>query len=221
MRKKDLRAERQLQRKEENKKYILDAAERVFARKGYAVATVDDIADEAQFSKATLYRYFDSKSDIFSEIIMNSFLEARKNFLRIKQNRGGAEEKLKELIHYILTYYHKKRNIARILLMERSTMKRVLKLDLSNHMMPLEKKRDIPEDYKRIVEEIHNIMCKIVQEGIDSGEFRNMDASDACYILGAMMRGFHFHGPIQVRDYTIDESTELLHDFFLEGIKRK
>ncbi len=79
MKNNDLRAERKLQRKRENKKFILEAAEKVFSQKGYSRATVDDISDEAQFSKATIYRYFDSKSDIFSEIIMASFLEARKS----------------------------------------------------------------------------------------------------------------------------------------------
>ena len=220
MKKRNLREERELMRREENKRFILDAAERVFAKKGYSTATVDDIASEAQFSKATIYRYFVSKSAIFSEVIMSTFLEARENFLKIRNKQLSAEQRLKELIHFILNYYHQKRNIARVLLMERSAMKKVLHLDLSNHVMPLHKKKGIPEDYKRIVHEIFNIMCEIIDEGVDSGEFRKINAEDACYVLGSLLRGFHFRGPVHGKDYTIDGSTELLHSFFMNGIKK-
>jgi AcrR family transcriptional regulator len=221
MREKNLREERELMRREENKRFILDAAERIFAQKGYSQATVDDIAHEVQFSKATIYRYFESKSAIFSEIIMKSFLEARENFLRIKKKQESAERKIKELIHFILSYYHQKRNIARVLLMERSAMKRVLHIDMSNHVMPLHRKKLIPEDYKRIVHEIFNIMCEIIEEGIEAGEFQNINASDASYVLGSLLRGFQFRGPVHKKDYTIDESTELVHAFFMNGIKRQ
>lgn len=221
MNNRNLRQEREIMRREENKRFILDAAERVFAKKGYRTATVDDIASEVQFSKATIYRYFDSKSAIFSEIIMSSFQEARENFLKIRKKQTSAEEKLKELIHFILTYYHRKRNIARVLLMERSTMKKVLHLDLSNHVMPLHKKKEIPEDYKKIVHEIFHIMCEIFEEGIDCGEFRKIKAEDACYVLGSLLRGFHFRGPVHEEEYTIAESTELMHGFFMNGIKNQ
>ena len=221
MKKRNLREERKLMRREENKRFILDAAERVFAKKGYSTATVDDIASEAQFSKATIYRYFVSKSAIFSEVIMSTFLEARENFLKIRNKQLSAEQRLKELIHFILTYYYKKRNIARVLWMERSAMKRILQMDLNNHVMPLHKRKGIPEDYNKIVHEIFNIMCGIIQEGIDLGEFREMDASEACYVLGSLLRGFHFRGPVRGRDYTIDESTDLMHGFFMNGIKKQ
>ena len=59
----DLRKERERQRREEYKETILHAAESIIVRKGYRATTMDDIAREAQFSKATLYNYFRSKGD--------------------------------------------------------------------------------------------------------------------------------------------------------------
>jgi len=38
--------------------------------------------------------------------------------------------------------------------------------------------------------------------------------------LGAMIRGFHFRGPLRDREFSLEESTELLHSFFLYGIKK-
>ena len=40
---------------------ILCAARAVFSRKGYAEASVDDVAEEARIAKGTLYLYFKSK----------------------------------------------------------------------------------------------------------------------------------------------------------------
>ncbi len=47
---------------------IFEAALRVFARKGYHGATVDDVASEAKVAKGTIYNYFKSKSDLFTQL---------------------------------------------------------------------------------------------------------------------------------------------------------
>ena len=47
---------------------ILDAAETVFFKEGQEEATMDDVAEEANVSKATLYVYFKSKDELFLAI---------------------------------------------------------------------------------------------------------------------------------------------------------
>jgi len=51
--------------KEEAKSRILDAANKVFAEKGYHEATMDDIAKHLGVSKGAIYLYFSSKEDLF------------------------------------------------------------------------------------------------------------------------------------------------------------
>jgi len=51
--------------KEEAKNRILEAANRVFAEKGYHEATMDDIAKRLGVSKGAIYLYFSSKEDLF------------------------------------------------------------------------------------------------------------------------------------------------------------
>lgn len=221
MRKNEIRIERQRHRIEENKRYILKAAEKVFAKKGYSLTTVDGIAEEAQFSKATLYRYFESKSEIFFEIVISSFEDVHHKVKKIQQMESSAEEKLRELIFYVSSFYHKKRNLARILMMERSVMKKVFNLDSKEQLIPSSHHPKIPTILKSRMEDIFNIMCEIIHEGIESREFRKVDVRDACFVLGAMIRGFHFRGPMRDKEYSVSESTNLLHSFFLEGIKKE
>jgi len=220
MEKRNFRVERKQHRIEENKKFILKAAEKIFAQKGFNLATMDNIAEQAQFSKATLYRYYKSKSEIFFEIINKSFEEVLQKTKKIKKEEISAEKKLRELIYYIASYYHKKKNISRIFIMEKSAMRKILNLDSKEQFMHSSKHPPIPAIFKAKMEDIFNIMCEIIKEGVESGEFRNVDIRNASFILGAMIRGFHFRGPLRDKEFSIEESTELIHNFFLYGIKK-
>lgn len=57
---------------------ILAAAERLFSAKGIEKTTMDDIAREAEYSKATLYVYFQSKEEIVCAIMLNAMVILRK-----------------------------------------------------------------------------------------------------------------------------------------------
>jgi AcrR family transcriptional regulator len=49
---------------------IIDAAEKIFFRKGFESTTMDDVAEEAELSKGTLYLYFKSREDLQFAISM-------------------------------------------------------------------------------------------------------------------------------------------------------
>ena len=57
---------------------ILAAAERLFAEKGTDKTTMDDIAREAEYSKATLYVYFQSKEEIINAILLSGMVLLKK-----------------------------------------------------------------------------------------------------------------------------------------------
>ena len=61
-------AERKEREKEKRRNDIIDAAERVFFSKGIVAATMDDVAEEAELSKGTLYLYFKSKEELYFSI---------------------------------------------------------------------------------------------------------------------------------------------------------
>lgn len=53
----------------ERREYILEKAAEVFSKKGYRMASVSDIVEEAGIGRGTFYVYFDSKKEIFLELI--------------------------------------------------------------------------------------------------------------------------------------------------------
>ena len=60
-------SDRQAKERELRKEQILSSALSVFQKNGIEKATMDEIAKEADFGKATLYYYFSSKEEIFTE----------------------------------------------------------------------------------------------------------------------------------------------------------
>jgi len=86
-------AERREREKEQRRKDIIEAAEGVFFSKGWQTATMDDVAEAAELSKATLYLYFKNKEELYaailvrgSEILAGMFEEA------VSANETGVEQ---------------------------------------------------------------------------------------------------------------------------------
>ena len=57
------------QKKAQTRERLLDAATRVFANKGYAAASLDEIAEEAGLTKGAVYSNFESKDDLFVTLL--------------------------------------------------------------------------------------------------------------------------------------------------------
>lgn len=66
-------SERKEKEKQIRRNDIIDAAEEVFFSKGYDVATMDDVAQKAEFSKRTVYVYFNSKEQLYFEIMVRGY----------------------------------------------------------------------------------------------------------------------------------------------------
>ncbi len=62
--------ERKEREKEHRREEIINAAEKVFFEKGLQIATMDEIAEEAELGKSTLYLYYKSKEDLYLAVLM-------------------------------------------------------------------------------------------------------------------------------------------------------
>ena len=61
---------RKQREQERHRNEILDAAERIFSRKGFRASSVSDIAREAEFAVGTLYNFFESKEHLYQELFL-------------------------------------------------------------------------------------------------------------------------------------------------------
>jgi AcrR family transcriptional regulator len=59
----------QAERREETREHVLQAAGRVFARSGFHAASLEEIADEAGYSRGAVYYNFSDKEQLFLELL--------------------------------------------------------------------------------------------------------------------------------------------------------
>lgn len=78
-------------RRSRTRNCILQAAEKQFIRRGYRGTTMDDIAREAEVSKATIYAYFKGKEELLAELQGEAFVSLAR---RTGQAMQGEEEPL-------------------------------------------------------------------------------------------------------------------------------
>src|SRR5256886_12578170 len=82
------------ERKAQTRAELIDAAARVFARRGYHGTTVDDVAEEAGFTKGAFYSNFESKEDVFVELVAD---RSRNWTLAVARGYQGEEPLAKRL----------------------------------------------------------------------------------------------------------------------------
>jgi AcrR family transcriptional regulator len=73
-----------------NRALLLAAARRVFLERGYYAATLDQIADEAGFSKGAVYSRFASKADMFLALLEDRITERAAQNARLAAELAGT-----------------------------------------------------------------------------------------------------------------------------------
>jgi AcrR family transcriptional regulator len=217
----DLRREREIRRRAGYRETILHAAEEVILRKGFSSTTMDDIAREAQFSKATLYKYVPSKGMLLYEIMVHYFEEIRNGLAGILAEPASAGEKLRRSIRMILEYNKDKESITRVLWMDNSMLKfmRVFATSSGKTGPASSLDRKMLAGFRQKRLELVEVGAKIIEEGIGAGEFRRMDARAALSFVEVVLQGYthnrFWQGDASV---TVDVADDLTR-FILEGIR--
>lgn len=83
---------------------IRNAAARVFARYGYEQATMSQVAREAEMGKASLYHYFNTKQDLFADIVQHATEELAEGLKDVASQDGDPLFVLEEICHFTLGY---------------------------------------------------------------------------------------------------------------------
>jgi AcrR family transcriptional regulator len=159
---------------EERKNQILEAAIRVFSRRGFHVARMDDIVQESGLSKGALYWYFKSKDEIIAAILSNLFDQELDTLRELQDAPGPARERMIEFT---------RRAIAdmQVLLLMRPIVHEFYAIAFRQPAV-----RDALKNYfRRYVQ----MIVPFIQQGVDHGEFRPVDALEATLAIGAIIEG--------------------------------
>ena len=79
---------------------ILDAATRLMERNGYRKMTIDDLAQEAEIGRATIYGYFQNKEDVALSVVHRYNQRIHAYWREIAESDDAPTEKLRRMILY-------------------------------------------------------------------------------------------------------------------------
>src|SRR2546423_13332820 len=103
---------------EDKRRLILDAAVRVFARKGYHTSRVGDIAEEAGVAHGLLYHYFRSKEELLETIFRETWRDVLDAVRSIEETDESARERLAGVAKILLRAWRRDPDLVRGLVRE-------------------------------------------------------------------------------------------------------
>jgi AcrR family transcriptional regulator len=138
---------------------IMEAATRLFADRGFAGTSLQDIADATGLTRPALYHYFGSKEDLLSKLVSDLTEGPAEQLSDIRQRPGAtAEERLRDMAHAVA-------------LRQASQPARFRSLVRSEAELPEALSKVYDQGRRRVLKEFSSV----IGEGVRRGEFRPVD----------------------------------------------
>jgi AcrR family transcriptional regulator len=102
----------------DKRRVILDAAVRVFARRGYHGSRVGDIATEAGVAHGLLYHYFSSKDEVLETVFRENFGELLERFRAVERSNEPAAQKLEGIAKILLRTWRNDPDLVTVMVRE-------------------------------------------------------------------------------------------------------
>ena len=167
------RAPRWRRRKEARPAEILAAALEIFGERGYEATRLVDVARRAGCTKGTIFLYYENKIELFKAAVREVMLPLVLETERLVEGHSGSSRELVEQL-LRLRWDH----------MMRNRLSGLVKLMLAETRTYPELARFYNDEF---IERNQALLRRVLQEGIDRGEFRPMDVIQAARFLVAPM----------------------------------
>ena len=197
-------------RKEARPGELLDAALDLFVEKGFAATRSEEVAARAGVSKGTLFLYFPTKEELFKAVVREN-ISGR--FAEWEEEFAAFEGSTAEMVRYCLRVWWERIGATRA--------SGITKLMISEA-------RNFPElatfYQQEVIRPGTDLMRRILQRGVDRGEFAPIDVEYGVYGLVApmifliMMK--HSLGACAPQDYPLDAQryVETMADILVNGL---
>ncbi|WP_103027433.1 TetR/AcrR family transcriptional regulator [Salinibacter altiplanensis] len=163
---------------------MLDAARAVFADKGYADATLNEIAGRAEFGKGTLYNYFEGGKE---ELFLAVFDEATRELEALIQTvfHASADDRpLRSTVHeFVEHYFETVRNQQDLFL--------VLVKEI--HAIAFSEKAERTRFFEKQQERVLGTLVPVLREAMDQEDIRCLPPALVANVLFTSLRSMGTH----------------------------
>lgn len=195
-------------RKEARPQELLAAALDLFVDRGYAATRLDDVATRAGVSKGTLYLYFANKEELFKAVVRANVLPVigeAENI--IDAYEGASAELFREIIFgwWERIGNTKLSGITKLMMAESCNFPEVAKFY-----------------HDEVISRGNAMIMRMLERGIERGEFRRIDLSQALNIVVAPMLMLtmwkHSFNACSIAPVSPDDYLNSFIDLFLHGL---
>jgi AcrR family transcriptional regulator len=204
--------ERKFKEKQARINQIRTSAFLVFSKKGFEAATMDEIAEGAEISKATIYLYFKTKEDLFYELIRGKLNELSRKLIRIRKKDEDPEQIIRSITETTFNFYLKYPEVYRVIAR--------FKASEAERLLAAEKVKHLKEIMMLNLQQV----SLAIQKGIQTGILKPIDPK-----LGAVLFWNMFLGIIQYQENRLEpgrtdyrkSTLEAGVEYLLNGLKKQ
>ena len=196
---------------------MLDAALTVFAEKGYDGATLDEIAERAEFGKGTLYNYFPEGKEsilfaLFDEMFAGMATLVQDHFAEVEGDGRPARAHFRDLIATLLHHFTDNRETFFLLIKEAQR----LMLTKHEHVPTLHRRRDHMID----------ALVEPIERAVEAGELRPFPPVVIAHMLMGNVKGYlmyaapHPECGVEAADdfASLDEAADFITTILFDGL---
>ncbi|MGD9032763.1 MAG: TetR/AcrR family transcriptional regulator [Desulfobacteraceae bacterium] len=188
-----------------NEKYyrIINAATKIFAKKGFFQAKVSEIAKEAKVADGTIYLYFENKDSILISLFEEQMKRVLDNMREEISKETGSVKKIERFALNHLKLIEQNKDVAEIIQVELRQSSKFMK----------EYKNEKFAEYL-------NLIADIIQEGQTEGIFKNdiIPGIAKRAFFGALDEMSRFWVLSSRRKYDIETAAKQISEYFLSGL---
>ena len=94
---------------------ILDAAEDLFAQKGYSATSLGDVADRVGIRSPSLYNHFRNKEALYEAVLERLLVEFGRPLIEMQESNELSQDRVLQWLETIVRQHHANPNLARLL----------------------------------------------------------------------------------------------------------
>lgn len=197
-------SKREMQR-QERRQQILEAALAVFSERGFHGANVSDVAAAAGVSQGTIYWYFDSKEELLTAAILSYFVQFEQDTLAELEGDMTAADKLRVL----------GRSMTRLA----QEMEGLFTLFME-YWASSAQREEAGRFWAGMLTEYKDVIVAIIEEGVERGEFRPVQAGPLVWAVMAAYDGLAAYTML-VPDLDLEASSQALVETLVRGLACK
>ena len=182
---------------------ILEAALNMFSINNYHATSMSMIAEEAGVSKGTLYWHFDSKEDLFRELVLAGLDYFHENYEKILSAELKAEEKIYEIIDFSIK-----------MLAENIKLGNILQNNIQ--LISSEFQKKMLERHKSAVA----VIKLVIDQGIEEDSFKTTNPHNTAVMILTLIFNSHSQELFYNFD-TIKDDVDFIYNFIMQGISKE